>query len=551
MTSVKLKTRLAPSVLLLILAAAICEATTPRTIVVLPFENQSNRADLNWMSEGFAEFLCSRLASSDRYVLGREERDAAYAQLELSAQGPISLASAYKVAEVLGVDWAVLGSFRVEGTNLTAEARLLDAKALKLYPPIDVDGALNDVVELQTRLAWRLLAAHDSQFTVGTEDDFRRRFPDLHLDAFESYIRGILATDDASRIHYLTDADRRDPRDHHAAFQLGRFYFDQKDYSRAVFWLRKLDSNDANYLESLFFAGVSEYFLGHYGAAESDFTELGRQIPVNEVVNNLGVLAAARHDYAAALAEFQRAYEGDPAGPEFAFNLGVCLWYLKRYGESAKYLQEAVSANPDDPGAHTLLALEFGRLGDAEGQRRERGWLAEHESGTHQKGVDQDPVVLTRIAKHYDGRAFRLLALAVQNAEEQSMQGLPPAEHGRFHLARGRQLLAEGRLAEAERNLVEAVSLLPQSDEAHLSLAQTLEAEGKHREAEAELQSALKLKDTAGAHVLLARIYLALNRLDAARDQDQAALHLDPGNPDAARLLEQIRSQAPGQRSTP
>jgi len=522
-----------------------------RTILVLPFSNQSHRADLDWISEGFAAFLSSRLASSDRFVLGRDERNAAYAQLDLAPETPLTLASVYKVAEILGVDWAVLGNFNVEGDALTARARLLDARGLKLSETIEVTGALNDLVELQTRLAWRLLAAHDPQFTIGTEDEFRRRFPDIRLDAFENYIRGILDADDASRIRYLTEADRRDPRDHQAAFQLGRYYFDQKDYARAAVWLKKLDERDTNYLESLFLTGVSEYFLGHEGPAEKAFTELSKQIPLNEVSNNLGVMQARRHDFAAALANFQRAYDGDPTDPEFAFNLGVCQWYLKKYDESIKYLKEALSIDDDDPGAHTLLGAELGKLGDSEGERRERQWLADHEGGASNTLSENDLVLQTRITKHYDGRAFRLLALAVRNAQEESLQGMSPAEHGQFHFASGRKLFSEGRLPEAERELAEAVSLLPQDGEVHLTMAQVLEAEGKHREAAAELESSLRLKNTVTAHVLLARVYLSLDRLDAARDQDQAALSLDPGNREAVQLMEQIRTRAPALRRTP
>src|SRR5579859_7836953 len=167
------------SILILTLVAGQLKgAPVARTILVFPFTNQSNRADLNWISEGFAVILSSRLASADRYVLGREERNAAYAQLELPPESPLSLASEYKVAEILGVDWAVVGSFKVEGNRLTARARLLEAHSLKLSSDLETTGELSDLVELQTQLAWRLLAAHDPNFVVGQEDDFRRRFPE-------------------------------------------------------------------------------------------------------------------------------------------------------------------------------------------------------------------------------------------------------------------------------------------------------------------------------------------------------------------------------------
>ena len=543
--------RLVSILILLLLASPLNGSTAARTVLVFPFTNQSNRADLSWISEGFSVILSSRLESPERYVLGREERNAAYAQLELPPGTPLTLASDYKVAEILGVDWAVVGSFNVEGNRLTAKARLLDAHELKLSPPLEATGELSDLVDLQTQLAWRLLAAHDPDFIVGQADDFRRRFPDVRLDAFENYTRGILATDAASRVHFLTEADHRNPQDHQAAYQLGLFYFDQKDYAKSVPWLRKLGAQDSNYLESQFLLGVSEFFLGHEAVAEQTFTALARQIPLNEVSNNLGVMEARRNDFSDALSQFDRAYQADSTDPDFSFNMGVCLWYLKRYDESAKYLKEALSIDDEDAGAHSLLALVAGKLGDSQGKQAERQWIADHEGVPVSKMTDEDILPQTRIKKHYDGRAFRLLALTVQNAMEQSLARKSPAVHAEVHLANGRKLFAEGRLAEADHELSEAVSLVPQNDQVHLTYAQILEAEGKHQEAAAELETALKLKNSVAAHILLARVYYAMNRLDAARAQGQLALALEPGNREAAQLMDQIRLHAPSPGSRP
>lgn len=526
-------------------------AATARTILVLPFANQSSRADLAWISEGFAEILSSRLAAPDRYVLGRDERNAAYAQLELPPGKPLTLASDYKVAEILGVDWAVVGSFDVEGNRLTARARLLEARGLKLSSPIEATGELSDMVDLQTQIAWRLLAAHDPEFVVGREEDFRRRLPDVRLDAFENYIRGIMATDDESQVRFLTEADRRNPQDHRAAFALGRFYFDRKDYSKSGIWMRKLNEGDPSYLESLFLLGVSEYFLGQEEASEKVFALLAKQIPLNEVSNNLGVMEARRHDFSDALTQFDRAYQADPSDPDFSFNMGVCLWYLKRYNEADKSLKEALSIDDDDIGAHTLLALVSGKLGDQDRRQVEQKWITDHEGVAVSRVSEEDILPQTRIKKHYDGHAFRLMALAVQNAVEMNLASKPPTEHAQFHIAKGRRLLASGRSAEAEREMAEAVSLVPNDGEAHVNLARVLEAEGKHQEAARELETSLKLKDSVAGHILLARIYLSLNRAEAARTQGEAALKLDPENHEAGQLVQQIHERATETRRLP
>ncbi|MBZ5563590.1 MAG: tetratricopeptide repeat protein [Acidobacteriia bacterium] len=522
-----------------LLPACLPASQRVRAVLVFPFENQSARPDLNWISESFAEILSSRLSGPENYVLDRSERNAAYQQLGIPADSPLTLASEYTVARTLGVDWAVIGNFSVIDNNLVARARLLEVQQLMLSQPMEASGALSDLVDLQTLLAWRLLGTHDPSFTVGTEEDFRRRFPEVRLDAFENYTRGVLSTDDESRIHFFTESDRLNPADHQAAFELGRLYFDQKDYADSLKWLAKLQDGDTHYFEGLFLRAVDEFFLGRQQDSEQNFALLAREIPLNEVWNDLGVLQAGRGQYAEALGSFERAYKGDPTDPDFAFNLGVCFWYLKRYTEAEQYLNKDLRENEDDSEAHTLLAAVLGRLQDSGGQHRELQWLAQHE-GDSTTDAPGDILPQARLKKNYDGRAFRLLTLTVHNALEESLSKLSPAEHHDVHVARGKKFFAEGRSAEAERELGEAVSLVPTDAAAHVLMARVLEAEGKHAEAAAELEAALKLQNSASAHILLARVYLELHKPDLARGQGQAALALEPGNQEALQLLNVI-----------
>jgi tetratricopeptide (TPR) repeat protein len=517
-----------------------------RTLLVFPFENLSPRPDLNWICEGFAQIVSSRLAGGNRYALGREERVAAYQEIGMPPDGSLTLASKYKVAETLGVDWAVIGNFALNGNRLVARAQLLEMRHLKLKPPIEATGELVDVADIQTRLAWRLLATEDPTFVTGTEESFAQHFPEIRLDAFENYIRGILASDAKTKLRFLTEADRLNPSDHAAAFQLGKYYCDQKDYQNSARWLHKVVPADTDYLESLFLLGVDDYFAGHDADAERDFSALSHQIPLNEVWNNLGVMECRRTRYAEALADFERAHQGDPSDPDFCFNLGACLWYLKRYEQAARLLQEAARANGDDPSTHVLLAAIAGKLGDGVGRRRQVEWLQEHEGGS-MADVRDDTLPQTRLEKHYDGRAFRLLGLAVQNALETTASALPPERHAEVHFSRGEKLMAAGRLPEAERELAEVVVLLPRSADAHLALGQVYELEGRHQDAAAELETSLKFKETASGHVWLARVYLSLNRTQAALDQGEAALSLNPGDRYAESLMQQIRGRSAAQ----
>jgi tetratricopeptide (TPR) repeat protein len=508
--------RLLPIVLLIVAACELRAAPLPRTILVFPFENRSNRPNLNWISESFSETLSRRLAGPDRFVLSRRERDTAFEQLGIPAGTPVTLASVYKVAETLGVDWAVTGNFAVEGNRLTAQAQLLDVRRLKLANPLETTGELADLAELQTRLAWRLLATQDPSFTVGKEEDFARLLPPIRLDAYENFIRGVLATDKESRIRFLAEADRLDPADHRAAFELGRFYYGEKDYENSARWLRKIEEKDASSLEAQFMLGVDEFFLGHDAAAERAFEALSRQMPLNEVWNNLGLMQARRGRFEAATASFERACQGDPTDPIFCFNLGLCLLYRKKYPEAIRHLREALRLSADDPEVHALLAAALGAVDGTKGKETESNRLSPRE-GSELQESGKDLVTHLRLKKNYNGRAYRLLALAVGNAPEDKLRGESTPRHAEVHLARGKEFLDAGR----------------------------------PREAAIELETALKLNNTVAAHLMLARVYLSLDQLQAARDHSQAALSMDPNNREAQALMNAISLMTPGERKTP
>jgi tetratricopeptide (TPR) repeat protein len=401
------------AVLSLLVAGNPGAADQGRAVLVFPFENQSSRPDLHWISESFAEGVSSRLSGRGRYVVDRQERNAVFEQMRIPAGTPLTLASKYKLAEALEVDWAIVGRFEVEGDRLIARAQLLDVGLLKLLPTFETSGELTDLVDLQTRLAWRLLATYDSEFTVGTEENFRREFPEVRLDAFEKYIRGVLATDPEARVRFLREADRLNPADRRAALELGRHYFDEKDYVNSARWCRKLDGRDPDYAEAAFLLGVDEFFMGREPAAEKAFSELAARIPLNEALNNLGFLRARRGRYPEALADLERAYASDPADPDYSFNLAACLSSLNRFEEAFRYLEEALRLTPEDPEIHSLLAMVLGKLGRREDERREVRWLQEYE-GDSTLLEAEGFVPSLRLKETYDARTMRKFALAAR-----------------------------------------------------------------------------------------------------------------------------------------
>ena len=404
-------------VLFLLLGVGSPRATgATHTVLVYPFENQSARSDLQWISESVADVVSSRLSGPDRTVIGWRERNSALDQMGIPPGASLTLASKFKLAESLGADWAVVGGFDVDGDRLIAHAQLLDVGRLKLFPPLETSGTLTDLVDLQTRLAWRLLATYDSGFTVGTEEDFRRRFPEIRLDAFENYIRGILSADAEAKVRFLREADRLNPSDRRAALELGRYYCEEKDYVNSARWARKLEARDLGYNQALFLLGVDEFFMERYATAEKAFAELAGRLPLDEVHNNLGVLRAQRGRFSDALSDFQAAYQDNPSDADYCFNLALCFFSLNRLEESSRYLEEAIRFAPDDAELHSLLATVAGKLGRRDVEQREFDWLQSQVENA--PAVEADGVKPSfRLKSTYDPRGFRKPTLTARQAE--------------------------------------------------------------------------------------------------------------------------------------
>src|ERR1700691_1949693 len=103
--------------------AALGRAAAGQTIVIIPFENISPTPGLEWLGESFPEAFYERLDSPILYVASRAERLRAYDRQGIPAGVHASRATLYRLAEQMDIDYAVLGSYKYDGVQLTATAQ--------------------------------------------------------------------------------------------------------------------------------------------------------------------------------------------------------------------------------------------------------------------------------------------------------------------------------------------------------------------------------------------------------------------------------------------
>jgi tetratricopeptide (TPR) repeat protein len=313
------------------------------------------------------------LASEGVLVLDRADRLEAYRRLSLRPGAELTHASILKIGESLDASQVIYGYYEVlpaEAGNVQSKgslritARILDVKHTRQGPAYSELGALEDLGSLAVHLGWQTLRFLNPK-SAPDEREFMGARPAVRLDAVESYARGLLSTSPEQRHRYFTQAARLDEHYSQPCFQLGKTFWEKKDYKVAAGWLERVARSDPRYLEAQFFLGLSRFANGDFKGAEESFQRVAAAIPLNEVYNDLGVVQAQRQDYTAAAASFRKALEGDEADPDYHFNLGAALWRAGQYTGAAESFRAVLARNSADNDASILL----GRALKSEGPR--------------------------------------------------------------------------------------------------------------------------------------------------------------------------------------
>jgi tetratricopeptide (TPR) repeat protein len=500
--------------LLLLLPAIAAAQGAPgtETVLVLPFDNSTHQPGLEWISEAFPEVLGQRLNTQSLFLISRDDRQYAFDRMGIPVNLHASRATLYRIAAQLDADYIILGSFSYDGQTFTCRAQVLDMKAL--------------------RLAWDVLRLTRPSFSEPRQA-FLQRAPAIRLDAFEDFIRGVLANRTTEKIRYLKAAVAIDPQYAQAILLLAKTSFAAHDYEQAALWFAKLPPTDPAFSEASFLLGLSEYHLGHFEKSAAAFKATAERVPLTEVLNNIGV-AESRRGHHDAAEYFQKAVQVDPSDPDYHFNLAVALYRKGDITGAQRQLRETLSRRPNDPDARPFQEALAASLTSASPNPASP-------AAAHPSGVS---VPLTRIKRNYDESSYRQLAVQLQNAIDESIGKAKPSERSALRLERARQFLATGAASEAESQFRESLRQDPENSGALSGLARALLLENKFPEARRQAAAALALEPNAEAYFVLARVDLADHDRAAAQRNLQAALNLEPDSEEARTLQQEIQNPA-------
>lgn len=368
----------------LLLSLFLCGALRAETVLALAFFNQSSNSNLDWIGESIAESVRDSLASEGYLVLDRSDVLEAYRRLSMRPGAELTHASVFKVGVALDASQVIYGAFELlppasgqtgqepSRGSLRITARVLYLKQTRESPVFTETGALEDLAAIEAHLGWEVLE-HLNPNLAPSEQEFMKARPPVRLDAVENYVRGLLAANPEQRHRFFTQAARLDEHYSQPCFQLGKAAWESKDYRVAAGWLARVALSDPHYLEAQFFLGLCRYNMGDFAAAGKNFVSVTEGIPLNEAFNNLGAAEARLNHTDGAVADFQKALDGDSADPDYHFNLGYTQWRAGKYAAAVDSLRAAVARNPSDVEANVLLGRALKQDGPRPGEARAEG----------------------------------------------------------------------------------------------------------------------------------------------------------------------------------
>ncbi|HEU4689493.1 MAG TPA: hypothetical protein VFS23_14065, partial [Vicinamibacterales bacterium] len=205
---------------ILVPAPTAAQSSPETRILVMPFDNPGREPRLHWIAEAASLLIADELNARGVAAIRRAERARAFEELHLPAAANLSRATVIKVGQLVGASEVIVGSVRLKGDDLTIEAHSIRIDLGRLQPHVTERGPLTDVVQLFERISGKLAPGTS---VAGS------RAPRPPLDAFEAYVKGLMAESAASRASFLEAAIAAYPEYDRAQLALWDVRRDQAD----------------------------------------------------------------------------------------------------------------------------------------------------------------------------------------------------------------------------------------------------------------------------------------------------------------------------------
>jgi len=132
----------------------------PLRVVILPFENLTQKPEDQWLSNSFAESLTMGLLQVKALeVIERSQIKQLMKEQSFAQTGFVDASSAPKLGRLMGAKVVIIGSYQKVGPQLQANVRLVDTETGQIDAKrfARINGSFNQIFDLQEDLAHKLI----------------------------------------------------------------------------------------------------------------------------------------------------------------------------------------------------------------------------------------------------------------------------------------------------------------------------------------------------------------------------------------------------------
>jgi tetratricopeptide (TPR) repeat protein len=425
----------------------------------------------------------------------------------------------------------------------------------------DFADSIKELQKIHGELAYQILFQRDKALSF-SRNNLIQEATKIPPQAFEAYMKGSMtAPADSTRAIYFKNALKLYGKDNGgavypaAAFELGKFYFDQKQWKESVEYFMMLQKKDPHYNESQFYAGLAYWKTGDLAHAVTTLAPLAdeRAMPLVGVYNNAGAasIEAARNEKKPeertrllnqGITLLSRAADSSPEDTTVLFNLGYGLFLNEKYDDAATRLEKVIAANQTDGEAYFLLAKAQTRANHADAASAADSLARKNLPGQYGKwelewqksqSVNNLSLRSRDVLNQVDvSDLSRVKAIEAANASVAQEE-----------LAKVREFYQQGRDDEALAEIRKLFNIEPANAEGFLYIGRINQRRGDQTAAIAALKTAIFWEynhPLIDAHILLGRIFLERGDLSEARKYAASAIAIDPDNQEAMALQRQV-----------
>lgn len=323
------------------------------SIAVLPFVNESNNADVEYLSDGMTETLIASLSQLPNLSVKARSTVFYYKGKETTPK---------KVGEELGVQAVLLGRVLQRGDDIKLNLELVNTSTQDVIWSGQYNRRQSDILTLQSEIARDVSTKLKTKLS-GAEVARLTKTYTANPAAYELYLKGKYQANRFTKdglyqsIESFNQAIAIDPNYSSAYSGLAYTYILLDDWfmspnesaPKAREAARKaLDINEADVDAHVVLGQVAHWFDWDWAAAEKEFKrslELNPQNPESYLYYSFLLSPLGRHQEAEAIA--RQGLQIDPLSSGTNFGVASTLVFNRRWDEAIVHLHKAIELDPN------------------------------------------------------------------------------------------------------------------------------------------------------------------------------------------------------------